>query len=371
MPRTQAPADPAGGRPPAGVEAARATVTIRDVAIRAGVSLGTASKALNGQGKLRDETRHRVIAAARELGFAPNVLARGLVSGRTYTVGLVTTDSFGRFSIPVMLGVEDALGSGKISVFMCDTRDDVIRERHYLDMLLGRQVDGIIVSGRRVDSRPSIGTNLRVPVVYAMTQSDDPDEPAVLPDDYAGGRLAADHLLTTGRRRIVHLTGPERFLAARERTRGFLARVTEAGPDGEGPLVLYGEWTEQWGRQAADLMLRQVPDVDAVFCGSDQIARGVVERLRLTGHRIPEDVAVVGFDNWEPMVTGCDPPLTSIDSDLERVGNLAAQLLLSAIDGQPARGVHVLPPRLVIRASSVPTAPRTTPVPRRRDGRND
>jgi len=103
--------------------------TIRDVAEAAGVSVSTASKALNGQGKLREETRERVAQAARRLGFAPNPLAQGLLAGRSFTVGLITTDSFGRFSIPVMLGAEDALGIGEMSVFMCDTRDDPERER--------------------------------------------------------------------------------------------------------------------------------------------------------------------------------------------------------------------------------------------------
>ena len=171
---------PAGGGPlprslPPGGPAAR-RVTIRDVAAHAGVSIGTASKALNGQGKLRAETRDRVAAAALALGFAPNVLARGLLAGRTYTVGVITTDSFGRFSIPMMLGAEDALGAGQISVFMCDTRDEPDRERRYLEMLLSRRVDGLIVAGRRIEPRPSIGLDLGVPVVYAMTQSMDSDE---------------------------------------------------------------------------------------------------------------------------------------------------------------------------------------------------
>jgi LacI family transcriptional regulator len=169
---------------------------------------------LNGQGKLRAETRGRVAAAARELGFAPNVLARGLLAGRTYTVGVISTDSFGRFSVPVMLGAGDALGAGQISVFMCDTRDDPDRERQYLNMLLSRQVDGLIVAGRRIEPRPSIGLGLGIPVVYAMTQSMDSDEPAILPDDTGGGRLAAEHLLSLGRRRFGHITGPERFLCA-------------------------------------------------------------------------------------------------------------------------------------------------------------
>src|SRR5271154_1187701 len=156
-------------------------VTIRDVAAEAGVSIGTASKALNGQGKLRVETRERVAEAAKRLGFAPNTLAQALLAGRSFTVGLITTDSFGRFSIPVMLGAEDALGTGQVSVFMCDTRDDPERERQYLAMLLSRRVDGLIVAGRRIEPRPPVQALPGIPVVYAMTQPGDGAAPAVLP----------------------------------------------------------------------------------------------------------------------------------------------------------------------------------------------
>ena len=330
--------------------------TIRDVAARAGVSTGTASKALNGQGKLRAETRNRVAAAARELGFAPNVLARGLLAGRTYTVGVITTDSFGRFSIPVMLGAEDALGAGQISVFMCDTRDDPVRERHYLDMLLSRQVDGLIVAGRRIEPRPRIGLDVGVPVVYAMTQPMDSDEPAILPDDIGGGRLAAEHLLSLGRRRFGHITGPERFLCARKRAAGFCGVLLKTGAKFPAHDVLYGEWSERWGREATRLVLDHTPDVDAIFCGSDQIARGVIDTLLFSGRRVPEDVAVVGYDNWSPMVLGADPPLTSIDMCLEHVGRMAAEQLMLAINGEPSRGVHTVACRLIPRGSSVPVS---------------
>jgi LacI family transcriptional regulator len=336
--------------PPEEPDARRAT--IRDVAAQAGVSIGTASKALNGQGKLRAETRARVAEAARQLGFSPNVLARGLLAGRTYTVGLITTDSFGRFSIPVMLGAEDALGAGQISVFMCDTRDDPARERQYVEMLFGRQVDGLIVTGRRIEPRPSVGAGLGLPVVYAMTQSLDSDEPAVLPDDYSGGRMAAAHLLQSGRRRLGHITGPERFLAARKRASGFCDGTAEAGIRFSPNDVLYGEWSEAWGRQGASILLRSAPDVEAIFCGSDQIARGVSDTLRMLGRSVPDDIAVIGYDNWEPMVLGADPPLTSIDMCLEDVGRVAAEHLLSAINGKPTHGVHTVPCRLVVRGST-------------------
>ena len=127
----------------------RAVPTVADVAARAGVSVGTVSKAMNGRGQLRDATRERVLAAAKELGFQPNALARGLLEGRTYTVGVLTTESFGRFTIPIMLGVEDALGAGEMTTLLCDGRDDPLREQHYVRTLLGRRVDGIVVTGRR------------------------------------------------------------------------------------------------------------------------------------------------------------------------------------------------------------------------------
>jgi LacI family transcriptional regulator len=146
-------------------------VTIRDVAAEAGVSIGTASKALNGQGKLRTETRERVAEVAQRLGFAPNTLAQALLAGRSFTVGLITTDSFGRFSIPVMLGAEDALGNGQVSVFMCDTRDDPEREQRYVEMLAARRVDGLIVTGRRIEPRRAVTAGPGIPVVYAMTRA--------------------------------------------------------------------------------------------------------------------------------------------------------------------------------------------------------
>jgi LacI family transcriptional regulator len=336
--------------PPDESEARRAT--IRDVAAQAGVSIGTASKALNGQGKLRAETRARVAEVARQLGFSPNVLARGLQAGRTYTVGLITTDSFGRFSIPVMLGAEDALGAGQISVFMCDTRDDQDREQQHLRMLLGRHVDGLIVTGRRIEPRPSIGHGLGTPVVYAMTQSLDSDEPAILPDDYGGGQMAAQHLLAAGRSRLGHITGPERFLCARKRAGGFCDAIKESGGRFSAHDVLYGEWSEAWGRQGAGILLRGHPDVQGIFCGSDQIARGVSDALRAAGRRVPDDVALIGFDNWKPMACGADPALTSIDMCLEEVGRVAAEHLLSAINGEPTHGAHTVGCRLVIRGST-------------------
>jgi LacI family transcriptional regulator, galactose operon repressor len=340
-------------------------VTIADVAARAGVSIGTVSKALNGRGQLRAQTRDRVLAAAEQLGFRPSPLARGLLTGHSYTVGLITTDSFGRFTIPVMLGAEDALGQGQMSVLLCDGRGDPIREQHYVRTLLSRKVDGIIVTGRRTDPRPPISPGLQLPVVYVMTQSENPAEASFIPDDAQGGALAVTHLVTAGRTRIAHVSGAQRFLAARQRAEGALGVLAGAGLPLAAGQVLYGEWSEQWGRQAAHAVLHHQPDTDAIFCGSDQIARGVADALREAGCRVPDDIALVGYDNWDVFAESTRPPLTTVDLCLQELGAMAARTLLADIGGQPSHGLTQQPCRLVIRESSGIPGPgaRTARVP--------
>jgi LacI family transcriptional regulator len=185
-----------------------------------------------------------------------------------------------------------------------------------------------------------------------MTQSLDSDEPAILPDDHGGGQLVARHFIAAGRRRVGHITGPERFLAARKRAAGFWTATAESGLEFQPSDVLYGEWSERWGREGAQILLRNNPDVDAIFCGSDQLARGVSDTLRTLGRRVPDDIALIGFDNWEPMALGSQPPLASVDMCLEDVGRIAAEHLLLAIAGQPTHGARAVPCRLVLRESA-------------------
>jgi LacI family transcriptional regulator len=312
---------------------------------------------MNGRGQLRSATRERVLAAARELGFQPNALARGLVEGRTYTVGVLTTDSFGRFTLPIMLGVEDALGAGEITTLLCDGRDDPLREQHYVRTLLGRRVDGIVVTGRRRDPRPPIA-DVPVPVVYVYAVSQDEGDLSIVCDDEQGAELAVGHLLRTGRTRVAHVTGPRRHLSARLREAGTRAALAAAGAELAAGEALWGEWSEAWGRDAGQILLRSGEPFDAVFCGSDQIARGVADTLRESGRRVPEDVALVGFDNWDVMAAACRPPLTTIDPNLSELGRVAAGKLLQAIEGGTLeQGRMLLPCDLVIRQSTGAPAP--------------
>ncbi|WP_060887759.1 LacI family DNA-binding transcriptional regulator [Streptomyces caniscabiei] len=327
--------------------------TLSDVARLAGVSIATASKALNGRSQVRAETRQRVVEAAERLSFRPNQVARGLLAGRTGTVGLLTSDLEGRFGIPILMGAEDAFGAGEVAVFLCDARGDAIREQHHLRALLGRRVDGLIVVGSRTDPRPSLGREVPVPVVYAYAPSEDPADFSVVPDSVGAGRIAVEHLLACGRGRIAHITGDPGYLAARDRAEGARAALADAGLSLIGE-PRYGAWSEGWGRAATAMLLDRHPDIDAVLCGSDQIARGVMDVLRERGHRVPEDIAVMGFDNWQIMTAGSRPPLTSVDMNLEQVGRVAAHALFAAIAGTPRTGVETLPCKVAIRGSTAP-----------------
>jgi LacI family transcriptional regulator len=325
-------------------------VRIRDVAAEAGVSVGTVSKALNGRSDVSAATRERVREIARQLGFQPNQLARSLPTGRSFAVGLLTTDSYGRFSLPLMLGAEDELGNGEIAVVFCDTRDDPEREARQLRALLARQVDGIIVNGRRTEPRPPLVGAGGVPVVYSYAASADPSDCSVISDDAGGAVLAMEHLVGLGRRRIGHVTGPRRHRAAASRAEAVVRHLNDRGMSVRG-RVRFGSWSEEWGRDAIADLLAGAGDLDAVFCGSDQIARGVLDGLREQGRRVPEDVAVVGFDNWEAMALGARPPLTTVDANIDQIGRVAAAQLLTLMDGGEPPRMTVVPASLVVRDS--------------------
>jgi LacI family transcriptional regulator len=212
--------------------------------------------------------RERVRRAAEQLGFTPDGLGRGLSWGRSYTVGLVTTDSFGRFSMSILLGAEDALGAGEMAVLLCDTRDDTVREQHHLRNLVARRVDGIILTGRRTEPRPPISVPAPIPVVHVFTPLADSTATSVIADDPAGARLAVEHLLDLGRQRIAHITGPQSHRAATFRADAAVSAIRAGGAVVAEP-IRYGEWSERWGRHAIAALLRREPHLDAVTCGSD------------------------------------------------------------------------------------------------------
>ena len=327
--------------------------TIRDVARLAEVAIGTASKALNKNGRLSQETRERVMRVASEIGYRPNDLAQSLHRSRSMTVGIISNDSFGRFSFPIFEALEECLAEQGIAVFMCNATDDPTRERQHLDQLLGKRIDGLVVTARRADNREPIGPFAHgLPVVYVFTHADKDVALSLLPDDEGGAYIATQHLAKLGRKLIAHITGPDRFEAVRLRRKGYANALDDSKLKKREELVLMGPWSEAWGREAiAQLFDGKTETPDALFCGNDQIARGAAEALRDRGIAVPDQVAIVGFDNWNVMAEGARPPLTSVDMNLKALGREAGEQLIAMISGEKRSGVRRLPCTLVIRQS--------------------
>lgn len=326
---------------------------LKDVAEAAGVSVATASKALNNRENVHPATRRRVLEAAERLSFTPNALAQTLHSGRSGTVGLITHDLEGRFSIPILMGAEDAFGAGKMSIFLCDARGDAIRQAHHLQALLSRRVDGLIIVGSRTDPRPPVTTDAPVPVVYVYAPSEREEDLSFVPDNVGAGRQVTEHLLSLGRRRIAHIAGDTSYAATHDRVEGITATLADAGLELVGGKPRFGSWSESWGRAATTSLLAGDPEVDAIICGSDQIARGVLESLHGAGKEVPGDIAVASFDNWEILATGARPQLTSVDMGFTALGQRAARAIFDALAGRHDSGVHTEPCRLVVRASTI------------------
>nr|WP_203417106.1 LacI family DNA-binding transcriptional regulator [Jiangella ureilytica] len=333
----------------------RREVTLADVARAAGVSKSTASKALRDKYGVGADTRTRVREVAEKLGFRPSAVARQLTAGRTGTVGILTNDLEGRFVIPILAGAEDALGAGELSVILCDARGDAIRERRHLRTLLERRIDGlIVVGGARTEPRPSLGRDLPLPVVYAYAPSADPEDVSVAADDRLGGLLAAEHLWSIGRRSIAYIGGDPTYDASRERAEGARAALAALGGELITAPMSAGSWTERWGRLATARLLDEQPGIDAFIAASDMLARAALDVLRDRRLRVPDDVAVMGFDNWPIIVTNTRPELTSVDLGLQELGRYAASRIFAALSGEEvAPGLDLRPVRVVVRDSTV------------------
>ena len=193
-------------------------------------------------------------------------------------------------------------------------------------------------------------------MIYAYGESDDPRDLSLVSDDPGGARLAAEHLLALGHTRIAHVTGPRHYRAARDRADSLLTVLGDAGLRLAGGDVHHGEWSQRWGRTATHIVLGSDPDVQAIFCGNDQIAAGVLSTARELGRRVPDDLSVIGYDNWLRFAADSDPPLTTVDLDLHTMGERAVRYLIAALDGRPESGVISHPCRLVVRDSTGPAA---------------
>jgi DNA-binding LacI/PurR family transcriptional regulator len=334
-------------------------ISIKDLARQAGVSAPTVSRALHGSGRVSAATRQRILQLANDAGYTPSLVARGLVTQRSYCVGLVVTMFADPFHSEVAQGVEEEARRHGYSIFLASTGVDPDREVEVVRTFQGRQVDGIIVSSSRVGNRyAELLRESGTPVVLVNTHVDSQDLHTIGHDDYAGGRQMIQHLLARGYRRIAYAgnargvrTNAERRRAWEDglRAAGLEPVVAGLGPNGR----LYGGTVAGQYILALAQQQWQAPP-DAIYCYNDTMAIGVMSALREQGFQVPEDIALTGFDDIDVAVY-LDPPLTTIRQPRYAMGVQAMQLLLGLIKGevdhtQPQRSV--LSGELIIRAST-------------------
>jgi len=304
--------------------------TIRDVARLAGVSTATVSRILSGVGEARPDTRARVQAAARELDYRPSGIARSLKLGSTGTIGLIVTDIMNPFFPELVRSIEDAARARNLAVMLCNGQEDADREASYLELLSQRRVDGIIVASGSLSERH--GTWLRaapVPVVLVNCRLIGGSQPAALTDNHAAARLATEHLLELGHRRLGHITGRPTDAATEDRLAGVRAGIAAAGLAADSLSIAVGDGHTTGGERGMRELLAN-GGVTGVVCYNDLTAVGAISAIRDRGLTVPRDVSVVGFDDID-LARLIYPPLTTVAQNTDAMGRWAVDQLVGSI----------------------------------------
>lgn len=332
-------------------------ITIADVAARAGVSKTTVSRVLNGKGELDVQTAARVRRVIEEMGYVPSARAVGLARGRTRVVGMLVPSLTWPWMGEVLQGAVDVVeteGYGLL-LFTCNRGEESMRQ--FASQVSAKSFDGLLV----IEPEGTLDyiTDLHargLPVVLIDDRGHQPLFPSVATTNRHGGAAAARHLLELGRRRPLVITGFEPFGCTQERLAGFGGVYADAGVSLDPRLVVEGDFTFDRGREVVKQMLAEGVEFDAVFAHNDLSAAGAMLALREAGLRVPQDVALVGFDDI-PYASHTDPPLTTVHQPMRQMGEAAARMLLAFFEGTPLPvAPHVLPTTLIVRASTMAPA---------------
>jgi len=329
--------------------------TMKRIAGELGVSITTVSKVLNNHDDISDATRTRVLAKVEALGYQRNAVARSLTLRRTHTLGIVIPDLMHSFFVEIIAGIEPVASGRGYGLLLCSSSEDPRKERAELEMLRGRQVDGIVLASANASGNTDMLLQLtRQKTSLVMIDRD--DHPSVkchrvLTDDEQVGVVATAHLLDVGRRAIAHIAGPA-IVHAKRREKGWREALKACGIKPVDEWLVGGGFMESDGYRAMKRLLTVRPKIDAVFAANDPSAIGAMKAIWEAGLRAPDDIAVVGVGD---IALGdlLRVPLTTVGWSRRDQGRHAAELLLGSLEGDVDRPQRVvIPPRLIIRESS-------------------
>lgn len=326
--------------------------TIRDVAKLAGVSVATVSRVLNKNGYVNIETEQKVTNAIKQLQYEPNAVARGLAGKQTGTIALILPDISNPFFPEVARGVEDVAHSHGYTVILCNSDDQGSKERSYIEVLKKKYIDGIIFASSTLEDEDI--TQMRksdIPLVLLDRAPNKESCSVVRVKNYEGAQLAVQHLLEIGCNRIAHIYGPQDMITARQRLSGYEDAVKSF--DWFSPsLMVEGNFRIDGGQQAIETLINRHPDIDGLFAGNDLMAVGAVKALTRMGKKVPDDIAVIGFDGIG-LTEIVEPELTTIAQPIYEMGRLAATTLIQKITGERIDNqIRELDVKLIVRDST-------------------
>jgi len=327
--------------------------TIHDVAKAAGVANSTVSHALSGKRPISRETKERIFKAIEELGYEPNPIARALRSSSTGVIGFFAYDITEVFAAKIIQGAEKVARQKSAYLLFSSGVEFDHPIQDAIDFLRKRRVDGIIIAhGVRQIVESNVFASLDIPVVTVNTCIHG-TVPSVQPDDFAGGREAALHILARGGKTPAVIAGPENRLASEERLAGFLEAIRDASlPFDPAKQVIHGDFSAESGANCLEALFKRIPTIDAVFCANDYMAAGAINHAISRGLAIPGDLKIVGFDDRE-FASFWPIPITTFALPLTGMGETSAEMLFQRIEGHNPDPLHVtIPSRLITRLSS-------------------
>lgn len=339
-------------------------ITLKDVAKHVGVHPSTASRALNtGTRSLVNEaTATKVIEAARELGYRPNPIARGLKTNRSETIGVLIPDLTNPLFPPIVRGIEDRLREDGYTAVLANSDNDPAKERLHFETMAGRQVEGFIVAtAERDDPLVEDALASRVPIVMVNRTVETANAFAVVGRDRGGAQLAVAHLVELGHTRIGHIGGPARFSTGKARFEGFLAAMEANGLEADPDLIGFGDtFTEGEGARVCREMIATDGRMTAIVAGNDLLALGCYDVFVEEGIVCPTDISVIGYNDM-PFIDKLRPPLTTIRIPHYEIGWNAADLMMLRIaDPEASPRTVFLEPELVVRSSTGPPPQQAT-----------
>jgi len=326
---------------------------IREVAKKAGVSVATVSRVLNHPQSVSPITTERVLSVIKELQFTPNGLARSLALSRTNTIALLVPNILNPLYPQIAKGVEDVTHQKGYNILLCNTEYSEARENQYIDMLLEKRVDGFILTASQLP--PSEFKKIKeakVPLVL-IDRDENPPENIVYTDYLLGGQLATQHLIEIGYKRIAHITGPLHLRENKDKCIGYIKALEENQLSTHENLIINGDNEVEGGYIAAKKLLSLHNPPDAIFAANDLMAIGAIDAIKTEGLKIPNDIAIVGFDDIR-MASLVEPKLTTVSQPVYKMGLIAARILFDSIENEDDINYQqkiYIQPKLMVRKS--------------------